>query len=316
MRPQLQLAPGTQRPRRFRPKLHYELIGCGLHGHELLGTTAAHLRPEDRIFAWQDASGVRWYRCLRCDAWLPLPAPGHPEVDHPPERDQVLLPLRGRPLRDRYVLRLIAVERAFHVLVLAAVAVAIFAFATHRRLLHQDYTRILSALQGAFGGPVARSGWASDINRLFRLSTAKLYGAGAAVTAYTVVLVLEIVGLWHARRWAEYLTLIEAGALVPFEIYELSQSISALKVLTLVLNLLIVAYLLIVRRLFGIRGGGAAEKALQQRDTGWAPLERATPASLLAPIDQPSPGQPEVRPTTFSTRPSSRYPGPSKRGDV
>ena len=148
----------------------------------------------------------------------PSPPPGTPEVDHPPERDQVVLPLRGRPLRDRYVLRLIAVERALHVLVLAAVAVAIFAFATHRRLLHQDYTRILSALQGAFGGPVARSGWASDINRLFRLSTAKLYGAGAAVTAYTAVLVLEIVGLWHARRWAEYLTLIEAGALVPFEI--------------------------------------------------------------------------------------------------
>ena len=30
--------PRTERPRRYRPKLRYELIGCGLHGHELLGT--------------------------------------------------------------------------------------------------------------------------------------------------------------------------------------------------------------------------------------------------------------------------------------
>jgi hypothetical protein len=43
--------PGSERPRRFRPKLRYELIGCGLHGHELLGADAAALRPEDAIFA-------------------------------------------------------------------------------------------------------------------------------------------------------------------------------------------------------------------------------------------------------------------------
>ena len=34
-------APGTEPPRRYRPRLRYELIGCGLHGHELLGTDAA-----------------------------------------------------------------------------------------------------------------------------------------------------------------------------------------------------------------------------------------------------------------------------------
>jgi len=42
-------APGTERPRRFRPKLRYELIGCGLHGHEILGTDAAALRAEDEL---------------------------------------------------------------------------------------------------------------------------------------------------------------------------------------------------------------------------------------------------------------------------
>ena len=65
-------APGTERPRRFRPKLRYELIGCGLHGHEILGTDAAALRAEDELFA-RDSGGLRWYRCLRCDSWLALP---------------------------------------------------------------------------------------------------------------------------------------------------------------------------------------------------------------------------------------------------
>ena len=278
----LQPAPGTERPVRFRPRLRYELIGCGLHGHELLGTDAARLRPEDRLFAWEDTAGSRWFRCLRCDAWLPLMPPEHPLVDHPPERDEVDLPLRGRPLRDRFVLRAIAVERACHVLVLGALTVAVFAFATHRSLLHHDYTRILAALQAAFGGPVARSGWASDVDRLFRFSTAEIYGAGAALAAYTGILALEMVGLWRARRWAEYLTFVEAGLLVPFEIYELAHSVSALKVLSLALNLLVLLYLLIAHRLFGIRGGRAAEAALHERDVGWAPLERATPASLLA----------------------------------
>ena len=67
-------APGTERPRRFRPKLRYELIGCGLHGHEILGTDAAALRAEDELFA-RDSGGLRWYRCLRCDSWLALTPP-------------------------------------------------------------------------------------------------------------------------------------------------------------------------------------------------------------------------------------------------
>ena len=76
-------APGTERPRRFRPKLRYELIGCGLHGHEILGTDAAALRPEDELFA-RDSGGLRWYRCLRCDSWLPLTPPEHPARKYPP----------------------------------------------------------------------------------------------------------------------------------------------------------------------------------------------------------------------------------------
>ena len=41
--------PGLARPRRFRPRFHYELLVCGLRGHELIGTDVAELRPADAI---------------------------------------------------------------------------------------------------------------------------------------------------------------------------------------------------------------------------------------------------------------------------
>ena len=52
---------------------------------------------------------------------------------------------------------------------------------------------------------------------------------------------------------------------------------SPLKVIALIVNVAIVVYLLYAKRLFGIRGGAAAEHAQRERDMGWEALERATP---------------------------------------
>jgi uncharacterized membrane protein (DUF2068 family) len=198
------------------------------------------------------------------------------------------VPLRGRPLRDRFVLRLIALDRVLHVLVLSVITVAIFLFAQDRDQLHKVYVRILADLQGGLGGPIfdTTRGLFHEANRLFALSKTELYLIGTGVAAYTVILVFEAVGLWFARRWAEYLTLVETGVLVPFEIYELTTRVSTLKILTLVINLAIVLYLLISKRLFGVRGGGKAEQAVKEADTGWPAVDRATP--FLHALDQPA----------------------------
>jgi hypothetical protein len=47
-------------------------------------------------------------------------------------------------------------------------------------------------------------------------------------------------------------------------------------------NLAIVLYLLLAKRLFGLRGGAAADEALRERDLGWASLERTSPEAYLA----------------------------------
>lgn len=284
-------APGTEQPRRYIPRLRYELIGCGLHGHELLGTNAASLRPQDSVFA-RDSGGLRWYRCLRCDSWVALSPPSQPAVRYLPAREQISLPLRGRPLRDRYVLRLIAIDRLIHFLVLSALAAALFLFATNKTALNADFTRILKDLQGGVGGPVNNSnhGIIYDLRKLFAVSVTNLYLVGTAVAAYALLEGAEAIGLWQGRRWAEYLTFIVTVVFVPYEVYELTKSISALKVLALVINAAIVVYLLAAKRLFGLRGGGKAEKAEYDADTGWEPIERATPAPEARP--QPSQAQP------------------------
>ena len=275
------LPPGAEATRRLRPRLRYELVGCGLHGHELVATDLATLPDDYGLVVIDDAEhDLRWHRCLRCDSWLPLPLPVTPSRRQPPALEDIEVPLRGRPLRDRFVLRLIAVDRVAHFVVLGVLALVILLFAQHKSALQGDYTRILNRLQGAVGGPLSdtsSSGFLSEVNHLFSLTTGKLYLYGVGIAVYAAVNGIEAFGLWWARRWAEYLTLLEVAVLLPLEIHELTVTVSALKILTLVLNLAVVAYLLYAHRLCGVRGGGKADRAERDADTGWQALRRATP---------------------------------------
>ena len=157
-----------------------------------------------------------------------------------------------------------------------------FLFAGNKAALNADFTRILHDLQGGLGGPMAtsRHGIVHDLQRLFAVSIRNLYLVGAAIAAYAALEGVEAVGLWLGRRWAEYLTFVATVVFVPYEIHELTKSVTALKVLALVINLAIVAYLLFSKRLFGLRGGGRAERAEYDADVGWPAIERATPEPL------------------------------------
>jgi uncharacterized membrane protein (DUF2068 family) len=271
-------APGTDRPRR-RLKLDWELIGCGLHGHELVGRDAARLRPGDRYLA-VEGDGARWHRCLRCDTWIALPPPSQPSRENPPEREQIEVPLRGQALRDRFVLRLIAVDRALHFLILGLLGVAVLVFAANRQALRGDFYRVLADLQGGVaGGPVQNGGHVGilhDLDKLFTLHSGTLRGAGIALVAYALLEGVEAVGLWLTKRWAEYLTFLATTILLPLEIYELSHRVSPLKVIGFIINLAVVVYLLFAKRLFGLRGGGAAVQAERDADMSWERIEQAT----------------------------------------
>ena len=68
---------------------------------------------------------------------------------------------------------------------------------------------------------------------------------GKASFAYAALFVVEGVGLWFEKTWAEYLTVIVTGSLIPFEVYGLTQTFSVVKLVTLLVNAAVVVYLTI-----------------------------------------------------------------------
>ncbi len=68
--------------------------------------------------------------------------------------------------------------------------------------------------------------------------------AGLVSLGYAGLLLLEGVGLWLERAWAAYLTVTSTSLLLPFELYEVIERVSILRVGVLVLNLVIVFYLI------------------------------------------------------------------------
>jgi uncharacterized membrane protein (DUF2068 family) len=268
--------PGTQ-PRRGR--LHWELLVCSARGHELAGTDAAELRLEDAVLAREDASGTRWYRCQRCDSWLVLPRPEHPGRPFPPERGEIELPLRGKPLRDKIVLRVIAVDRAVHFVVLGAFGVLVLVFAADRKTLHDTFYKVMADLQGGVASEQAHAthGLWHELGNAFTTSSSHLHLLGVVLFAYGAVEGIEAVGLWYQQRWAEYLTFLVTTSLLPLETYEIVNHATPFKILAFVVNVAVVVYLLLAKRLFGLRGGVGAGKAEAERDQGWEALERTAP---------------------------------------
>ena len=262
--------------RRKRRDGRYELFTCAWRGHALVGTDAAEVGPEDSAVARQ-VGETRWYRCLRCDAWVALPRPDEPSRERVPSRDEIDVPARGPALRDKYVLRLIAVDRAIHVVVLTALALVLFTFARHDASLRRDYVDVMNDLSGGNPGEAQLRGILGYLRRAFAYSPAHLVHLGLLVTAYAALEATEMVGLWLTKRWAEYLTLVATSILIPFEIYELTLGFSVFKILTLIINVAIVVYLLLAKRLFGLRGSHRVDVERRLYDSGWAAIDRTTP---------------------------------------
>jgi uncharacterized membrane protein (DUF2068 family) len=81
------------------------------------------------------------------------------------------------------------------------------------------------------------------------LSPEKLKALSIGSLAYTGLFFSEGIGLWLRKRWGEWLTVIITSSLIPFEIYEIYERPTGIKVLALALNVAIVVYLI-----HGIRG--------------------------------------------------------------
>ena len=248
----------------------------------MVGEHAAEVTAADAIVV-REFDGVRWCRCLRCDSWVASEVPEHPTEDKVPGREDIEVPLRGPALRDRYVLRLIAIDRVLHVLILTFLAVAFVTFASHNKALHADYQNIMNALNGGGVAATRVRGVLGYLRRAFNYSPTHLYVLAAIFVGYACLEGVEAIGLWFNRRWAEYLTFVATSVLIPYEIYELYLRLSVLKLIVFVLNVLVAFYLLYAKRLFGVRGGHAAEVERKQLLSGWSALEASNPGAGWVP---------------------------------
>ncbi len=67
---------------------------------------------------------------------------------------------------------------------------------------------------------------------------------------YSALFMTEGIGLALGKRWAEYLTIMSTAYLLPLELYEIAKHTTVGKVIALVINLAVVAYLIFELRRF------------------------------------------------------------------
>ena len=78
------------------------------------------------------------------------------------------------------------------------------------------------------------------------LNDTKLWSMAIAAFMYFVVRMVEAVGLWLRKSWAEWFAVLTGGMYIPVEIFEVYRKVSWPRVTVLVINLGVVSYLLFV----------------------------------------------------------------------
>ena len=76
-----------------------------------------------------------------------------------------------------------------------------------------------------------------------RLASLDLWLVAIGAALYAVVRMAEAYGLWFNREWAEWLGALSGAIYVPFELYALTKGVTPLRLVTLGINVLVVAVL-------------------------------------------------------------------------
>ncbi|MEV7023027.1 DUF2127 domain-containing protein [Kitasatospora sp. NPDC093558] len=227
---------------------------CAKRGH----VTYAPAEPE--LAAGLHAStalGDAW-RCLRCgDFALGAPHGSGPAANAP------LVP-RGKALRDLFILRFLAVERILRGVLILIVAFGVWKFSNSQDAVHKVFDQDLTVFKPVtdhFNWDIEHSPIVDTIRKTFDYKKSTLLIVAGALVAYALIEIVEAFGLWLGKRWAEYLTVIATAAFLPLEGYELHEKVSVLKICTLLLNIAAVVWIMLSKRLFGLRGGVVAFEA-------------------------------------------------------
>lgn len=90
----------------------------------------------------------------------------------------------------------------------------------------------------------------SAIKQAGMVQNSTLFGITCVIFIFGVFNLIEAYGLHLRQRWAEWLTVIATGLLIPYELYEALHSFTVFKLVILVINIVIVYYLARHKELF------------------------------------------------------------------
>ncbi|RDI50848.1 DUF2127 domain-containing protein [Nocardia mexicana] len=256
------------------PRVDFGLRACSWRGHATYAPDEPELAARLHV---STPAGQAW-RCLRCGDFVVGAPRQRGPADEAPE-----VP-RGRLLRDRFIMRLLAAERVLRGLVFALLAAGVFKVRNSQARLHEAFDREMPLIR-----PLAdQIGWNPDNSRIIRfieqgwtLSPATLTWIAVGLLAYAVVEIVEAVGLWYVKRWGEYFAVVATSIFLPLEIYELTEKVTVLRAGALAVNLAAVIWLLWSKRLFGLNGGGRAYHA-EHSEESLLTVERAAVAEAAA----------------------------------
>jgi uncharacterized membrane protein (DUF2068 family) len=238
--------------------MDWNLRTCARRGH----VTYAAAEPQFRAKLEADTPLGDAWRCLRCGTYVL----GEPHGSGPADEAPVLL--RGRALRSAFILRALAVERWIRGLVLLLLAAAVFKLKSTQVSVKELVDRDLTALKPFFRQihfNVSDSATINSIEKVLDAKSSTLNLIAFGILFYGLLQIAEGVGLWSLKRWGEYVAVVGTTLFIPFEIYELTDKVSWLKIAVLAVNTAAVLYLLLSKRLFGLRGGHAAyEQSLHE----------------------------------------------------
>lgn len=126
-----------------------------------------------------------------------------------------------------------AVEAAKGVLVLLAGLGAL-------SLMHRDVQQLAENLISHLHLNPAKHTPRIFLDASAHLTHARLYWLAAFALAYAALRFIEAYGLWRERRWAAWLAAVSGAIYIPFELAELSSGITALAMLALAVNVVVV----------------------------------------------------------------------------
>lgn len=112
------------------------------------------------------------------------------------------------------------------------------------KLVHHDVASTLHHWILDLGLDPGRRFVGEAIQRVTSLSPQKIRDVGIVSFVYAGLFLTEGIGLWLLKRWAEWFTVIITSSLLPVEIYEIFQRPTAIRILVMLVNVLVVAYLL------------------------------------------------------------------------